>query len=153
VKTQSLPRHFFLVDDDEDDREIFSETLTELSAPIVLSRFRNGVELIDNLLLGTGPLPEVIFLDLRMPLKNGFECLVEIRKFPFPVGKLNIIVFSGSDQQSMIASAFELGATFYAVKPNSFLNLKALLTDIIKMDWSSPTLQQDNLSDFLISPV
>ncbi len=152
MDAQNFPRHFFIADDDEDDREIFSEMLIELSGSIVLSRFSNGAELIDRLNQGIGPLPEVIFLDLRMPLKNGFECLAEIRKFPVPIGKLSIVIFSSADQQSIIANAFDLGATFYAIKPNSFLDLKALLTEIIQMDWSSPTVQQDKLSSYLISP-
>ncbi|HEY0047222.1 MAG TPA: response regulator, partial [Flavobacterium sp.] len=67
-----------LADDDADDRVIFSEALSEVRANQQLTVFSDGVELM-NYLQQAAELPQLLFLDLNMPKKSGFECLREIR--------------------------------------------------------------------------
>ena len=72
--------NIFLTDDDLDDCMFFSDTLKELNKNSVLTITNDGVALMDILDITVPPPPYVIFLNLNMPRKNGFECLKEIRQ-------------------------------------------------------------------------
>ena len=80
TRTQNNSRHIFLADDDEDDRMFFSDALSEIDNSIVLTEAENGKELMEILHQPPNPMPEVVFLDINMPIQNGFQCLEEIRK-------------------------------------------------------------------------
>ncbi len=67
-----------LADDDEDDRMLFEDALNQVKSKVRLSTAEDGHMLLE--MLKNRPLPDVIFLDLNMPGKNGFECLQEIRQ-------------------------------------------------------------------------
>ncbi|GAL80402.1 two-component response regulator CheY subfamily [Algibacter lectus] len=68
-----------LADDDEDDRLLFDEAISEIDVKTKLSLFNDGKALMDYLVLPDTILPEIVFLDLNMPIKNGMQCLKEIR--------------------------------------------------------------------------
>ncbi|AWA30585.1 response regulator [Flavobacterium magnum] len=138
-------RHIFMVDDDEDDRMIFSDILRSADNSIVLTEVENGKKLMD--LLDNPPLPHLVFLDLNMPVKDGFECLEQIRK-QAKLKQLNIVVYTTSDNPETIRKAQHLGATFYAVKPCSMENLRTLINTILDMDWL--TLRPESRSFRLI---
>ena len=72
-------RNILLAEDDEDDSQFFEEALKSVSDAPILIRAKDGVELT-NLLQDTYPLPDLIFLDINMPRKNGAQCLREIRQ-------------------------------------------------------------------------
>src|SRR5690606_27320379 len=72
-------RRIILVDDDEVDRQIFTSALEDLNLNAEIVQFSNGVDLIAHLLDPRTELPDLIFLDLNMPLMNGEECLSDIR--------------------------------------------------------------------------
>ena len=69
----------FLADDDSDDRTFFSDALREIPIQTKISEFNNGVDLMAGLLSDSAEKPDVIFLDLKMPMMDGFECLADIR--------------------------------------------------------------------------
>src|SRR6476659_5166430 len=71
-------RNVFLADDDDDDCVLFEDVLKELSLPYELTIANNGEQLMSKLKSNTS-LPDLVFLDLNMRLKTGFECLKEIR--------------------------------------------------------------------------
>lgn len=138
IQNQNSQKHIYLVDDDHDDRSMFAEVLLDHDCSIIVTEVENGKQLMDILQRPPSRWPEVIFLDLNMPIKNGFECLKEIRNHDGEMQNLNIIILTTSSDPVTIAKAFELGATFYAVKPNSFDGLKSLARDILAIDWFSP---------------
>lgn len=150
-KNQNSQKHIYLTDDDEDDRALFAEVLLELSSSVIITHSKNGKELMDILNRPPNPLPEVLFLDLNMPIKNGFECLEEIKKQNNPLQNLSIVVLTTSSDALTVDKAFKLGATFFAVKPNTFAGLKSLAHDILQIDWMSPPIG-GNFSKYLISP-
>lgn len=127
-------RHVYLVDDDEDDRAFFVDILQQIDNSIIITEARDGKELMDILALPPIPLPEVIFLDINMPGKSGFECLKEIRTLGSNLRKLKIIMLSTSSDADTIEKAQQLGATFYAVKPNSPNALRTLLSEVLESD-------------------
>ena len=73
------PFHILLVDDDESDRLIFKEALEEMEIKPIVHTANNGMELMAYLTKTDARLPNLLFLDLNMPRKNGLECLKEIR--------------------------------------------------------------------------
>ena len=69
--------HILFSDDDTDDALLFTQAADLLTSPVLLSFAEDGEQLMRYLSRET--LPDMIFLDLNMPVKNGLECLGEIR--------------------------------------------------------------------------
>jgi len=130
----SSKRFIYLADDDSDDREFFADALSEIDPDVILKQATGGMHLMDSLLaLSSSELPEFIFLDINMPGKSGLECLAEIRSCQGSLKEINIVMLSTSNDPENIQKASELGATFYAVKPNCFDRLKSLLEEVLSM--------------------
>ena len=69
-----------LADDDRHDRYIFERAMKEIPLKNHLTMVNEGEQLMNYLINNTLKLPDVLFLDLSMPYKNGFECLIEIKE-------------------------------------------------------------------------
>jgi CheY-like chemotaxis protein len=67
--------NILLADDDTDDCFFFEKALREISITTQLTSVSDGERLMDHLSKNLGKLPDVLFLDLNMPRKSGFECL------------------------------------------------------------------------------
>ncbi|WP_010523511.1 response regulator [Aquimarina agarivorans] len=139
------PLNIVLVDDDEDDRTFFKEAIDEINMNTNLSMFTNGQEFIDYITIPDQNLPQVIFLDLNMPIKNGLECLTEIRKNDL-LDKLSVAIYSTSCSDKDIEKTFVLGANVYINKPNSFKKLKSAIKEVLKINWQYHTsnLKREN---------
>ncbi|SHH16897.1 response regulator [Flavobacterium johnsoniae] len=121
-------------DDDEDDRLLFIDAVSELDLPVRVQQAQDGQQLLDFLYGGRFELPEIIFLDINMPVKNGFECLKEIRSGHALFNDIKVIMFSTSRSTDNINLSYELGADFYAVKPSTYKEFKELLQSVMEMD-------------------
>ena len=71
-------------------------------------------------------LPHLLFLDLNMPLKNGLECLKEI-KSDEKLKDIFISIYSTSGNEKDIEETFLNGANVYLTKPDDFNMLKKVL--------------------------
>src|ERR1700761_8135544 len=89
-------RTILLVDDDDNDREFFEDALKTIATDITLKIAGNGVEALD-LLCNSTVLPDLIFMDLNMPLRNGYECLGDIKKNE-RLKNIPVVIFSTSLQ-------------------------------------------------------
>lgn len=93
------------------------------------------------------PLPEIIFLDLKMPRRSGLEVLAWIREQEPPIRRIPIVVLTSSKQSNDVNRAYELGANSYLVKPAAFEGLidmvKALETYWFSMN-EQPAVESDN---------
>lgn len=69
-----------LADDDDDDRLFFKEALEDIKIKTKVHTVNDGTALMEHLNQPGIPLPDMLFLDLNMPKKNGIQCLEEIRK-------------------------------------------------------------------------
>ena len=116
----------FLADDDSDDRTFFSDALREIPIQTKISEFNNGVDLMAELLSNTAEQPDVIFLDLKMPMMDGFECLADIRDLEQYINT-PVIIYSTSYHPKEIDRLNEMGASLYLQKPSSYNQLKTLL--------------------------
>ncbi|MDO6603518.1 response regulator [Arenibacter palladensis] len=134
-----------LADDDEDDRTLFKEAMNEIKIKTKLSLFNNGKELMDYLTLPNVILPEIVFLDLNMPIKNGMQCLHEIRNHP-RLQDLLVAIYSTSSSEADIEETFVNGANIYINKPNSFGDLKQAIEKVLQLNWQYHTsaLNKDN---------
>lgn len=127
----------FYADDDEDDLAFFQEAVASLTGakkqPIALHLHPNGENLIENL-KGCNAANSVVFLDINMPFKSGFQLLEEIRNEPL-FSALPIIMFSTSSNQDTIAQSRFLGANSYVVKPNGFHDMLKMITEMLQTNW------------------
>ena len=134
-----------LADDDEDDRLFFTDAFDELKINTKVSTFNDGVELMDYLNHEDSILPNVLFLDLNMPKKNGVECLLEIKKNE-KLNDIAIAIYSTSSSEEHIEETFINGANIYIKKPSDFENLKKILSEVVTINWQYHTsgLNKDN---------
>ena len=122
------------VDDDPNDRLLAETACERARVSFLLKTMESGVEAF-RYLSGSGayadraahPLPELIFLDLKMPEIDGFEVLrwarnrAETRTTP-------IAIYSASLILEDIAKAYSLGASYFITKPSSL----TVLLDIFR---------------------
>src|ERR1035437_4216788 len=102
---QHAPLNILLADDDKDDRSFFEKALKEVSISTNLITVNDGEHLMKYLADNSEQLPNVLFLDLNMPRKNGFDCIVEIRENE-KLKDLSVVIFSTSYPQNKV---YELG--------------------------------------------
>lgn len=134
-----------LADDDEDDRLFFTDAFGELKINTKVNTFNDGVELMNYLNDSESILPNVLFLDLNMPKKNGVECLLEIKKNE-KLNDIAIAIYSTSSSEEHIEETFINGANIYIKKPNDFDTLKKILLNVVTINWQYHTsgLNKDN---------
>lgn len=134
-----------LADDDEDDRMFFTDAFEELKINTVVNTVNDGVALMNFLNATETVLPNIIFLDLNMPLKSGIECLKEIKANP-KFKDIVIAIYSTSSSEEDIENTFVLGANIYIKKPNNFGKLKEILSEVVTLNWQYITsgLNKDN---------
>lgn len=78
-------------------------------------------------------IPEVIILDLVMPIKNGFEVLKELKKDK-KLSKIHIFVATNLGQEQYIVKAKEMGANDYILKSELSLSdlVKKMRSAVVK---------------------
>jgi CheY-like chemotaxis protein len=129
---QQPPLNILLADDDADDRSFFENALKEIPINTRLTTVNDGEQLMDYLSKNSEQLPDVLFLDLSMPRKGGFECLTEM-KDNIKLKDIPIVMFSTSYTQDfnyelgMIGVLYKLGVQDYIRKPGTIAQLKELI--------------------------
>lgn len=122
-----------LVDDDWEDMELFKEAFDELGSGNELAIFDSGVELLDYL-NRHGQAPDIVFLDLNMPVISGFDTLRRIRQNDC-WKSISLAIYSTSSAETDIEKALIEGANIYIKKPSSFECLKVAIDKVIKTNW------------------
>lgn len=120
------PLNILLADDDIDDCFFFKEAISKWRIPTQLTAVHDGEQLMQLLKKETNALPHVLFLDLNMPRKNGFECLAEI-KLCDELKQLPVIIFSTSFEQEVVNQLYKNGAQYFIRKPSVFLQFKQII--------------------------
>ncbi|MEO8150888.1 MAG: response regulator [Bacteroidia bacterium] len=125
--------HLLLADDDEDDRNLFKETIIEIGLNVELSTVKDGFQLM-HALSEAEWLPDVIFLDLNMPYKGGTECLTEIRANK-KLKHIPVVIFSTSGNEKDIIETYNKGANLYLRKPTDYNVQKHIFRKILAINW------------------
>lgn len=131
MKKHDKKPHILLADDDPDDRFFFNHAVRELSIPVELTSVNDGEQLIKYLFENSDTLPDVLFLDLNMPRKNGSECLTEI-KADEKFRQLPVIIYSTSLHEDLANELYEKGAHFY-VRKSELRELRKVLDYILNL--------------------
>jgi CheY-like chemotaxis protein len=121
-------KNILLVDDDMDDQEIFLTAVSQLSDMVDCTALSDATDALHK--LGTGDIePDVIFLDLNMPVMNGQQFLTAIKKNT-TLSAIPVIIFSTSSDPATIALTRQLGASDFITKPSTFDALVAALSPL-----------------------
>lgn len=119
-----------LAEDDQDDREFFKDAAESLRHPISVTSVNDGEQLLNYLLQNTTNLPDIIFLDMNMPRKNGMECLVEIKK-SVQFNLIPIVMYSTSLNEDIADRLYELGAHYY-IRKQGLAELKKNIEGVLE---------------------
>ena len=119
----------FYVDDDLDDLRLFEEAVGQI-ADVTL--FERGIDMM-NLLKGEKK-PEVVFIDLNMPMKSGYEVIQEIRSFDIQ-NEIAVVVLSTASDNFSVTKSRDLGANYFIQKPISLNKLRKAVDHTLKIDW------------------
>lgn len=119
----------FLIDDDTDDQEIFCTVLDNFFPEIVCITVGNGQVAFDRL-ISKEVTPNLIFLDLNMPLMSGRQFLKEVSEHAV-LANIPIIVLSTSADQNTSASVLTLGARQFITKPDKYSEWETVICEIL----------------------
>jgi two-component system response regulator len=131
----SLPMRKFsilIAEDDPDDRFLLKKAFEENKVEETISFVENGIKTLEYLKTirdANHLYPNLIILDLNMPLRNGKEVLQEIKEDSI-LKKIPVVIFSTSNNEAVIDKCYELGANTYIVKPLSFGQLLKVVAQI-----------------------
>jgi CheY-like chemotaxis protein len=113
-----------VADDSESDRFLLRNAMCHAARMQIIAEVTNGDEVIAYLEQHAGtphssrlPLPHLLLLDLKMPVRDGFAVLEWLRKQP--QDGLTVVVLTSSMQPDHIRRALDLGADFFQVKPRT----------------------------------
>jgi CheY-like chemotaxis protein len=113
---------FLLADDDADDASLFCEALCRIASDIECYQVENGSEVLDFLSSEQNVQPDVIFLDINMPIMNGWDCLRKLQN-DSKYRAIPTIVYSTSSTKKDVDTAYSLGASLFLTKPEDFNEL------------------------------
>lgn len=128
-----------LVDDDATDRELFREAIQLSGCNCTVAEAANGEEALAA--LGNGRLPDLIILDLNMPVKDGRETLKEIRA-GHHLRCIPVCVMSTSSAHFDVQRAYENGANLFLVKPHDFRQLTEMIRSLLGLFQQFVTLPE-----------
>jgi CheY-like chemotaxis protein len=121
--------NILLADDDKDDRFFFERALNDLPVFVQVKNVKDGEQLIQYLESNVSRLPDVLFLDLNMPRKNGSECLAEIKSHK-QLKNLPVVIYSTALNETVVDILYKKGAHFY-IRKCELPELKKILNEIL----------------------
>ena len=124
-----------LVEDDVDDTILFFEAARDFDPKITFTAAPNATEALTRLRDVSKPLPDFIFLDLRMPGLSGQQCLVEIKKDP-RLAPVPVIVFTTSRDMRESIALKDLGAAHFMSKPVSPEEVYYMISFVLGEQWT-----------------
>jgi len=123
-------KSILLVEDDKDDQNFFIQALREIENATLYHVANNGKEALDK--LDNPVLPDIIFMDINMPVMNGIECLSAIIKNP-QIKDIPVVMLTTDTGKIDIVR--KLGAKAFIKKPWDGKILKEKLQQMINLDF------------------
>lgn len=126
-----MPKEFtcFLIDDDADDQEIFLSVLETISPSVHCITAINGREAIQKL-TAEEEKPDLIFLDLNMPLMNGKQFLEACHMLE-DCKQIPVIILTTSSDDKTRQEAMRLGARDFITKPDKYSDWSKIIEEKI----------------------
>lgn len=119
-----------LADDDVTDCRLFKEALDKLPVTVNLTTVHDGDQLLNLLMTAHTKLPDVLFLDLNMPRKNGYTALGLLKR-KCGLLQLPVIILSTISEEAKVNQVFRDAAHYYIRKPNDFSELKRVIYEAL----------------------
>jgi len=124
-----------LLDDDHEEHLLFKEVADDFSEIKSVLSFAKGKEMLDYLRgEDKSILPDILFLDLNMPLLSGLDCLIEIRKNE-KYKNLPVVIYSTSSSEKDKEATYQNGANLYVNKPVEFSDMRKIFNEVLKINW------------------
>jgi CheY-like chemotaxis protein len=124
-----------LVEDNPEDVKLTQEALVDTGIPARLRTLMDGAQAMDYVNkqgdYADEPTPDVVFLDLNLPKRNGHAVLEELRRNVNWVS-IPVVVLTVSRQQEEIVHALDNGMNFYMNKPVEPVKLASILNMVIE---------------------
>jgi len=145
-------RNVLVAEDDDEDFELLADAIRELSLPdlslrVVLSRAENGDVLMKIL---HEKIPDLLFLDILMPCKDGKACVQEIRSHK-KFDDLPIIVYSSIYDVESIEFFYRHGTNIYIFKPHTYREIVDIVQKVFTIDWKKMQYYP-TISNFVMNP-
>lgn len=118
-----------LIDDDPDDHELFIEAVQQISNTTTCISLTSAILALQKL-KSKELNPDVIFLDLNMPVMSGQEFLTQIKETE-NIKDIPVIIYSTTSQRKIMDLTKQLGAIYFITKPSTFGDLVKVLTPIV----------------------
>lgn len=147
IDSEEQVQSVLMAEDDDDDFVLFSDVIRDLSLKVFLTRAENGEVLMRIL---HEKVPDMLFLDILMPCKNGKDCLHEIRsnrKFD----ELPIIVYTSLQDFETIEFCYRKGTNLFVYKPQTYADLVKTIERIFAMNWKK-VRYYPTLSNYVLNP-
>lgn len=123
----------FYTDDDYDDLSMFADALECVGKNVTLQTFDSADKLL-RALQDQPIIPNILFLDLNMPGKNGFDVLEELRSDKNQA-LIPVIVYSTAMDNVVIKKCLEAGANYFMTKPTLMQDLVECIEHALSIDW------------------
>jgi CheY-like chemotaxis protein len=134
MNADPLAQHVLIAEDDQDDFDLLSEAINCLPLKVIVSRAENGDILMR---LVNENMPDILFLDLLLPCRDGMTCINEIRgdrRFD----QLPIVVYTSLKDLDTIEFCFRSGSNLYVVKPQSYTDIHRIVDKVFSINWTLP---------------
>jgi CheY-like chemotaxis protein len=125
-----------IVDDDEDDRDLFCIALHDIDPSVNCIIARNGIEALQGLKSESFEKPDWIFLDLNMPRLNGLQCLTDLKRDP-SLKNIPVIIYTTSKLKEDKEQTRQLGAVHFITKPSTLRELSEAIRFVITTQWQT----------------
>ena len=131
-------QHVFFATGSQNDGLLFQQVVNELPYLVHISTARDGEDTM-NMLNQLSDLPDLLILDLELSVKNGLECLVEI-KANNKLGSLPVIIYSPTSYPAAINQLYRSGAHLYIHKSEN-IGFTTLIHHVLSINWKEKIAQ------------
>lgn len=120
----------FIIDDDLEDREFFSQAIRAIDPEIKIICAKDGEEAIT--FLSMSPIPDLILLDYNMPKMDGVQCLTKL-KSEKRTKSIPVIMCGSNDDPNEVSFIKRLGAKDVIVKSSKQAEIRKKLKTIFRI--------------------
>ncbi len=128
--------NILIVDDDAEDRQLFIDAIKDVDPDIKCTTAIDGKQALEDLKNSYNSLPDLIFLDLRMPRFSGKKCLLELKKDEL-LSPIPVIIYTTSKELEESKELRELGAVHFISKPTDPEEIYYVVSFVLEEQWNT----------------
>ncbi|KAB2888158.1 MAG: fused response regulator/phosphatase [Desulfobulbaceae bacterium] len=137
---QNTQGGILIIDDNEVNRMICAMHLEDMKTPLLFAE--NGRE---GIALARACQPDLILLDIMMPVMDGFETLARLKR-DSALAEIPVLILSAKSETDSIVRALELGASDYLKKPFEEEEMVARVKTLLRSRYLEQQLKEDLLA-------